>query len=69
MRKRAKKVIRFHKINQTKNPHEFIYSEMQKYVPHYHEEELFPDNFEKCARLFERSIETLNMLKLSACHI
>ena len=48
MQLRSKTVVRFHKINQTKTPHEFYFSEMQKYLPFVTEAELFPDDFEKC---------------------
>ena len=40
MQLRSKCVVRFHKINQTKDPHEFHFSEMQKYLPFVTEAEL-----------------------------
>ena len=63
MKLRSKRVIRFHKFKETNTPHEFYFSEMQKYYPFQKEEELFPDNLEKCHNLYEEKIDTIQYLK------
>ena len=55
MQLRSKCVVRFHKINQTKDPHEFYFSEMQKYLPFLTEAELFPDDFDRCLEKYNQS--------------
>ena len=55
MELRSKCVVRFHKINQTKDAHEFHFSEMQKYLPFQKEEELFPNNFDSCLKKYNES--------------
>ena len=63
MRLRAKRVIRFHKFNQTKNPHEFMYSELQKYVFHSDADHFSPDNFDSCADRFDQSLDHIISIK------
>ena len=51
--KRCKRhVARFHKFNQTKNPHEFYYSQLQMFHPFKSEQELAPDDIDKCLMLY-----------------
>ena len=50
---RSPRVVRFHKFKQKTNPHEFYYSEMQKYLPFKKEKELFPNNFKKCEKKYK----------------
>ena len=64
MRKRTRQVIRFHKINSTKHPHEYKYSQLQMYSPFNKEENLEPDNFENCESLFNQKSEHNNLLKV-----
>ena len=53
MRRRIRRVARFHKINRTKHPHEYYFSELQLYSKFTKESELEPDDMEKCKLLFE----------------
>jgi hypothetical protein len=64
MRKRTRQVIRFHKINSTKHSHEYKYSQLQMYSPFTREEDLEPDDFEKCESLFNQKSEHNNCLKI-----
>ena len=52
MKKCKRKVARFHKFNQTKNPHEFYYSQLQMFHPFISEQELAPDDIDKCVNLY-----------------
>ena len=52
MKKRKKRVIRVHKLNSTTQPHEYRFSQLQLYHPFEKEEDLGPDNFEKCDQLY-----------------
>ena len=45
-------VIRFHKFNKTKDPHQYFYSQMQLYYPHRNDEELYPDDYNKCKQKY-----------------
>ena len=63
MKLRAKRVIRFHKFSNTKTPHEFYFTEMQKYLPFVDEEELFPGDIAKCKNLYESKLNEINFLK------
>ena len=53
MRKRTRQVVRFHKIDSTKNPHEHYYSQLQMYTPFQDENDFFPDDAERCKQLYE----------------
>ena len=52
MKKHNRKVIRIHKINSTKFPHEYRYSQLQMYSPFIKEEEFGTENFDQCDMLF-----------------
>ena len=75
MKKRKRQVVRFHKENKTKNPHEFYFSQLQMYRPFTTENELEPDDLERCIKLYDeisphndcRKIE--NVQKLLLKHI
>ena len=55
MKLRRPLVIRFHKYKQKENPHEFYYSELQKYLPFREEEtELGLDNLTECKDIYEK---------------
>ena len=64
MRKRCRQVIRFHKINSTKHPHEYKYAQLQMYSPFTKEENLEPNNFENCETLFSQKSEHNDKLKI-----
>ena len=64
MRKRSRQVVRMHKINQTKHPHEYYYSELQLYSAFRKESELEPDNFDRCKLLHEQRSTHNNKLKI-----
>ena len=50
------RVIRIHKFNSTKNPHEYRYAQLQMYYPFTNERDLQPDCFDTCDQIFnERS--------------
>ena len=63
MKLRGKTVLRFHKIKQTSNPHEYYFTEMQRYTSFLSDEELFPDNFKKCLQLYTKKCEEIKYLK------
>ena len=65
MRKRSRQVIRMHKVNFTKNPHEFYYSELQLYCPFGKESDLYPDDLEKCKDLYEKRSVHNNYTKVA----
>ena len=52
MKKHRRRVIRVHKINSTKYPHEYRFSQLQMYRPFLKEEELDANNFDYCDTLF-----------------
>ena len=54
MRRRSRQVIRFHKLNPNKCPHEYFYSQLQLYSPFRAEKELEPENLQKCQELFDK---------------
>ena len=64
MRKRTRQVVRFHKIDSTKKPHEYYYSQLQLYSPFKSEEDLEPDSLEKCQLLFNERSEHNGCLKI-----
>ena len=63
MKKRSERAIRFHKINKTKDPHEWYYSEMLLYFPFSTEEELFPDDFEMCRDLYYSNLDKISNIQ------
>ena len=63
MKMRAKRVLRFHKIKQTTNPHEYYYTEMQKYTPFKSDADLFPDDPIKCIELYNSKLEEIKEIK------
>jgi exonuclease III len=64
MKLRSPYVLRFHKLNKNKNPHEYMYSELQLYRPFVEEDALQPNNFEQCEALFEEKSEHNGLRKL-----
>ena len=64
MRKRSRQVVRFHKFNRTKNPHEYHYAQLQMFSPFKQEHELQPDDFEKCKLLFNKRSSHNDDLKI-----
>ena len=63
MKKRSERAIRFHKINKTKDPHEWYYSEMLLYFPFTSEDELFPDDYEMCRDLYYSNIDKILIIQ------
>jgi hypothetical protein len=59
----SKRVVRFHKFSQNKSPHEFYFSELQKYVPFKKEEEFFPKDIEACKTFYEQNLNLINFYK------
>ena len=55
MKRRSRQVIRLHKINANKHPHEYYYSQLQLYSPFRNEAELEPNDLEQCKLLFDRT--------------
>ena len=70
MTRRKPKVIRYHKFNKTKEPHEFYFAELQLFYPFYNEEELHPDDVEACKQLYMRNEKQIEYIRrLSLIHI
>ena len=63
MRKRSQKSIRFHKYNKLKDTHEWHYSELLLYLPFHDEEELYPNDFNKCLGLYVEKFEKFSDIK------
>ena len=63
MRKRSQKSIRYHRFNRTKNPHEWHYSELLLYLPFNDENELHPNDLEKCLGLYLDKIDSVTKIK------
>ena len=63
MRKRSEKSIRYHKINKQNDPHEWYFAETMLYLPFTDEDELFPDDFEKCLQLYVSNEEKINTIR------
>ena len=64
MRIRSRNVVRYHKFNKTKNPHEYYYAQLQMYSPFNSETELEPDDLEKCKLLFNQRSLHNDQLKI-----
>ena len=64
MRRRSRQVARYHKVNRTKKPHEYYYSELQLYSKFTEESKLEPDDLEKCKLLYEQKSEYNNLMKI-----
>ena len=63
MKLRRPLALRLHKFKRRENAHEFYYSEMQLYLPFEKEEDLFPDNAEKCRKKYEKNLSYINAVK------
>ena len=63
MRLRSKRVLRFHKIKQTPNPHEYYFTQLQMYTPFVNEDELFPNDCDKCIDLYNSKIDLITEIK------
>ena len=65
MKLRGPRVLRFYKIKQKTNPHEYYYSEMQKYLPFRNEkQELYPDDFDRCKEKYMKNKDLIDFAKL-----
>ena len=63
MKLRGKKVLRFHKIKQTSNPHEYYFTEMQRYTSFTSDDDLHPDDFENCLKLYTSKFDEIKYIK------
>jgi hypothetical protein len=63
MRLRSPLVIRFHKYNINKDPHEYRVSTLQLYTPFKNEKELFLDDENKCRQLYQKNIKNIQNIK------
>ena len=63
MKLRSKKVLRFFKIKQTPNPHEYYFTQLQMYTPFMNEEELFPNDPNKCIDLYNTKVDVIKEIK------
>ena len=63
MRLRSPLVIRFHKYNFNKDPHEYRVSTLQLYTPFKNEKELFLDDENKCRQLYQKNIKNIQNIK------
>ena len=63
MRLRSPLVIRFHKFNINKDPHEFRVSTLQLYIPFQNEKDLFLDDENKCKQLYLKNIKNIQNIK------
>ena len=63
MRLRSPLVIRFHKFNINKDPHEFRVSTLQLYTPFQNEKDLFLDDENKCKKLYLKNTENIQNIK------
>ena len=73
MKRRSPYVLRFMKINRLKSPHEYEFSKLLMYRPFKDEQELFPEDRDKCSELFnEDSDSVLKVNKVQSqilCHL
>ena len=65
MKLRRPRVVRFHKFKQKTNPHEFYYSEMQKYLPFKKEKDLYHNNFKKCEKKYNTNKKDIDFAKIN----
>ena len=63
MKRRSIKAIRFHKYNQTKDPHQWYFSEMLLYLPFTNENDLFPEDLESCMDLYLKNEEKISKIR------
>ena len=63
MKLRSKRVLRFHKIKQTPNPHEYYFTQLQMYTPFINEDELFPNDPDKCIDLYNSKVDAITEIK------
>ena len=56
-------VIRRHKFDFEKDPHQYYYSELLLFYPWRDESELFPDDFQKCQDLFKSQEQNISTVK------
>ena len=45
-------ILRFHKYKEENKPHNYYFSELLLYYPHFHESEIFPDDETACKNLY-----------------
>ena len=55
--------LRFHKVKEENNPHNFYFSELLLYYPHFDEEEIFPNDEHECTMLYLEKQEQIAKVK------
>ena len=63
MRLRTPLVLRFHKINRSKDPHGYIFSQLQLYMPFRKEEDLGAEDYTTCQVVYARVQDDLRTVK------
>ena len=64
MKRRKPLVIRFHKFKVKENPHEYYYSEMQKYLPYRDEiNELKVDSLAECKAVYDKHKDKIKIVR------
>ena len=56
-------ILRYHKIDEGKNPHEYAYSLLQLFMPWRNEKDLPENDYEECLEMLERLSESLTRLQ------
>ena len=64
MKRKSRFVVRFHKIDRTKSPHEFHFAQLQLYSAFRNENELMPNDFQGCKLLFDETSQHNGMRKI-----
>ena len=63
MKKRSPRCIRFHKYKKTTDRHQYFFSQMQLFLPHEKEDDLYPDDSELCEKLYLENQEYIQAVK------
>ena len=63
MRLRSSYVLRFHNINSSKDPHGYLFSQLQLYMPFRNEEDLGVEEYTTCQLLYARVQDDLRTVK------
>ena len=63
MQLRKPLVLRIHKHKKSENPHAYSYSEMQLYHPVFYEDDLYPDEKDKCIDFYKKNLDNIKTVK------
>ena len=55
--------LRYHKVKETTDPHEFFFSEMELFTPFRSDSELCLDNFDNCEKLYRQRFHHIQYVK------